>query len=93
VKAVLRRKETAAPPQPEGIIQAGKSENWFFSASASIENRPLELSPKEFDLLTAFVLDADRVISTDNLLKRVWVQNILEKRRFYMYIFAGCVKK
>ena len=32
----------------------------------------LKLTPKEFDLLTAFALNADQVLSTDTLLKRVW---------------------
>lgn len=87
VKAVLRRKETAAPPQPEGNIQAGNLRIDFSQHQASIENRPLELSPKEFDLLTAFVLDADRVISTDNLLKRVWgAEYIGETQVLYVHI-------
>ena len=34
--------------------------------------RPVALSPREFDLLYALAVEADRVVSTDELLARVW---------------------
>ncbi len=72
VKAVLRRRESAVPEPDEKLLQVGDLTINFAQHSATLSERKLELSPKEFDLLTAFALEADRVISTDNLLKRVW---------------------
>ena len=34
--------------------------------------RPVELTPKEFDLLFALAVEPDRVLSIDELLARVW---------------------
>ncbi len=72
VKAVLRRRETVIPNQTEGTIEVGDLTIDFSQHSAQIAGRSLELSPKEFDLLTALALEADHIITTDNLLKRVW---------------------
>lgn len=72
VKAVLRRRESAVPQHTEGTIQAGDLFIDFSQHSAKLADRLLDLSPKEFDLLTALALEADHIISTDNLLKRVW---------------------
>ncbi len=72
VKAVLRRRESAYPQPTEKVLQVGDLTIDFSLHTATLEKRVLDLSPKEFDLLTAFALEADQVISTDNLLKRVW---------------------
>ncbi len=72
VKAVLRRREPVEPIPNEGKLDAGDLTIDFSQHSAQISGRALELSPKEFDLLSALAFEADHVISTDNLLKRVW---------------------
>ncbi|MHC1772613.1 MAG: response regulator transcription factor [Flexilinea sp.] len=72
VKAVLRRRESVVSQHTEGTIQTGDLFIDFSQHSAKLADRLLDLSPKEFDLLTALALEADHIISTDNLLKRVW---------------------
>ena len=72
VKAVLRRRESVVSQHTEGTIQTGDLFIDFSQHTAKLADRLLDLSPKEFDLLTALALEADHIISTDNLLKRVW---------------------
>lgn len=72
VKAVLRRKERLIPAYDQSNIQVGGLFMDLEQHEAKMDGKNLELSPKEFDLLAALALEADRVISTDNLLKRVW---------------------
>jgi DNA-binding response OmpR family regulator len=38
----------------------------------TVGGRPVELTPREFDLLHALALHPNEVISTDDLLNRVW---------------------
>ena len=40
--------------------------------TVSVKDCPVELSPREFDLLHAFALQPGKVISVDELLARVW---------------------
>ncbi|HUV88527.1 MAG TPA: winged helix-turn-helix domain-containing protein, partial [Anaerolineae bacterium] len=40
--------------------------------TVTVGGRPVELAPREFDLLHALALEAGRVISADDLLARVW---------------------
>jgi DNA-binding response OmpR family regulator len=38
----------------------------------TLAGQPLELSPREFDLLHALALEPNHVLSVDELLSRVW---------------------
>lgn len=74
VKAVLRRSPagdeptgTSSPP----IIAGGLSIDPA-AHTASFKNRFLELSPREFDLLYTLARSAGQVISTEDLINRVW---------------------
>ncbi len=74
VKAVLRRTQsseestsTSSPP-----ITAGKLTIDPAAHTASFESRFLELSPREFDLLYTLARSAGQVISTEDLINRVW---------------------
>jgi DNA-binding response OmpR family regulator len=40
--------------------------------TVTVSGRPVDLSPREFELLYTLALEAGRVISTDDLLARVW---------------------
>lgn len=72
VKAVLRRRENPNREPLEKVLSVGDLEIDFTQHTAILKGKALELTPKEFDLLTAFALNADQIISTDALLKRVW---------------------
>lgn len=72
VKAVMRRTDQPHPEHADSVLETGDLHIDFSQHHAELAGRSLDLSPKEFDLLSALALESDRVISTDNLLKRVW---------------------
>jgi DNA-binding response OmpR family regulator len=73
IKAVLRR--TGAIPQSEDAVQLLVSGDIEINTSAHtvrVAGDLVELAPREFDLLKALILDANRVLAVDDLLVRVW---------------------
>ncbi len=73
VKAVLRRVQSEpAVSATASPVQAGDLTVDPITHLAAIQERKLELSPREFDLLHALVLNPNRVFSVDDLLAQVW---------------------
>jgi phosphate regulon transcriptional regulator PhoB len=69
VRAVLRR--TRPGEATQSVAVGGVS----LDASrhlVTVDGRPVELTPKEFDLLHALLESAGRVLSREHLLNRVW---------------------
>ncbi len=73
IKAVLRRGQRPAMPSagPAPLI-AGDLMIDPLAHTVTLGGRPIELPPRAFDLLYTLALDAGHVISTDDLLARVW---------------------
>ncbi len=68
VRALGRRSTPATPPTLEaGDLTLDPSRRVAFRAG-----RRLELSPKEFSVLECLLASGDRVVSTEELLERVW---------------------
>ena len=70
VKAVLRRARAAGqdqPPQRVGAIELNPARR-----RVRVEGREVALPAKEFDLLAALMAARGRVLSRDDLLRRVW---------------------
>src|SRR5512138_1342611 len=73
IKAVLRRTERA--PQPEILTQrltAGDLEIDPQAHTALCAGQPVNLSPREFDLLLLLASQPEKVFSTEELLAQVW---------------------
>jgi len=71
IKAVLRRMEKT-PPLSTSSVQVGDMTINPSAHTVTIAGQQIKLSPKEFDLLHAFALQPASVLSTDDLLRRVW---------------------
>ena len=73
IKVVLRR---AGKPKPQSKNNAplvvGDLTLNPAAHTVTIGGLPIDLTPREFDLLHAFALQPGNVISTDDLLARVW---------------------
>ncbi|MGH7354519.1 MAG: response regulator [Candidatus Rokuibacteriota bacterium] len=69
VRAVLRRARPAPDTRP---LTAGAVILDPARHTVSVGGRPVELTPKEFDLLHALLAAAGRVLSREHLLNRVW---------------------
>jgi DNA-binding response OmpR family regulator len=68
VRALGRRATPAAPP----VFEAGGLVLDPSRRVALRDGRRLELSPKEFSVLECLLASGDRVVSTEELLERVW---------------------
>ncbi|HET7341361.1 MAG TPA: response regulator [Methylomirabilota bacterium] len=69
VRAVLRRARPRAGAQPltVGGVTLDPTRH-----AVTVAGRPVELTPKEFDLLHALLAAAGRVLTREHLLNRVW---------------------
>ncbi|HYA08806.1 MAG TPA: response regulator transcription factor [Gaiellaceae bacterium] len=70
IRAVTRR--TSARSQPHGPIRVGGLEVDERARRAQLDGRPLDLTPKEFDLLAALARDPGAAVSRRRLLEEVW---------------------
>jgi phosphate regulon transcriptional regulator PhoB len=70
VRAVLRRAQT--PASAGTVLRVGALTLDAGRHVATVGERPLALTPKEFDLLQTLMDSAGRVLSREQLLTRVW---------------------
>jgi DNA-binding response OmpR family regulator len=71
VKAVLRR-DAIARPRSEGIREAGKLRINLRTREVTREGEAVELTATEFDILQCLMEAEGKVLSRDEILKRVW---------------------
>ena len=73
IKAVLRRNNAKSLPEksPERLV-VGDLEIAPASHIATCAGRPLDLSPREFDLLHTLASQPEKVLATEDLLAQVW---------------------
>lgn len=76
VKALMRRVEkSGTPPQDDSKSQAivnGTLRIHVAHRTVTVGEEKLDLTPKEFDLLTILMSNPERVYTRDDLLDRVW---------------------
>src|SRR5215207_2309095 len=76
VRAMLRRvdllREASAGAAAPALLVAGPLRVDLAQHVASLEGRPLELTPKEFDLLALLVRHPGRAYARDYLMEAVW---------------------
>ena len=77
-KAILRRYSLSASDTAKEsgkILRAGKLEVNISKHVVTLEGEPLELKPREFDLLALLVENAGRALSRDQILENIWGQD------------------
>jgi DNA-binding response OmpR family regulator len=67
-----RRRDLDPGSDQEGVIRIRELEVDLGSHSARLGGKPLQLTPKEFDLLHLFVSNPGRAFSREFLLERIW---------------------
>jgi DNA-binding response OmpR family regulator len=76
VRALLRRveldREANANELAPATLQTGPLRVDLAAHLAAIEDRPVDLTPKEFDLLALLVRNPGRAFSRDYLIEKVW---------------------
>jgi two-component system, OmpR family, response regulator RegX3 len=78
IRAVLRRSQgrqgLEAPP-PSEPVTIGALRIDFAARQVTLDGEPVDLSRKEFDLLSELVRSAGKVVSREDLMSRVWDEN------------------
>ena len=74
IRAQLRRAAITAPSESpaEGRLAGGPIEVDPDHHEASVRGRPLQLTPKEFELLELFLLRKGRLLTRERLIEEVW---------------------
>lgn len=88
IKAVLRRSQQkmTSGAEPSSLI-VGDLMIDPGAHSVTIGGQPLELTPREFDLLYTLAMEAGNVVSVDELLGRVWgAEFVGEPQVVYVHI-------
>ncbi|MFN2147766.1 MAG: response regulator [Anaerolineales bacterium] len=88
IKTVLRRTQAPVHPISESEpIEVGDIRIDPAAHTLIVGGRQIELPPREFDLLHALALEAGNVISTDDLLARVWgAEYVGEPQVVYVHV-------
>jgi two-component system response regulator RegX3 len=73
IRAVLRRAGREAAPAPPVEIDGLRLDP--AARTATLDDEPLDLSRKEFDLLARLMRDAGRVVTREDLMSDVWDEN------------------
>jgi DNA-binding response OmpR family regulator len=72
IKAVLRRSTLPVQAQEPAPLAVGDILIDPAAHTVMLNGNPVDLTPREFDLLYALVQEASNVVSVDDLLARVW---------------------
>jgi DNA-binding response OmpR family regulator len=72
VKAALRRVDLAESTQVEPIFQCGDIKVDLAQQRVFVSDREVSLTPIEYHLLSELVKQAERVVSSEHLLEKVW---------------------
>jgi len=69
LKAVMRR---LLPLEKEEILRSGKLAMDITSRRVTIEDKEIDLSPTEYDILKLFILNSGKVITHRQVLREIW---------------------
>jgi two-component system, OmpR family, response regulator RegX3 len=73
MRAVLRRtRPEASDNEAGGMLAAGRVTLNLDRYEVTVDGQPIELSPKEFQLLRLLMLHQGRVLTRDSLIDQVW---------------------
>lgn len=79
LRAVLRR--TKPKEQVHGVIEDGAVKLFLDQHRLEIDRKPVDLSPKEFDLLAALMRSKNNVLTRESLCESVWGHELMENTR------------
>ena len=87
IKAVLRRSHQPARPAPTTALTVGDITIDPAAHTVSVAGEAVDLTAREFDLLHVLAAEAGNVLSTDELLDRVWgAEFVGQPQNVYVHI-------
>lgn len=72
IRACLRMAHTQAAQQPMEKLQVGNLTVNTATREVKREDKQIELTPREFDLLVYFMENANQVLTREQIIERVW---------------------
>lgn len=92
IRAVLRRTSSAETASAETSFSCGSLEISFVDRRVTVSGRELRLTPTEYNLLRELVLNANKVLTHQILLHRIWGPEYVDERE-YLRVFIGRLRK
>jgi len=93
VRASLRRANTPHLNEAtQTILDLGDFHVDLESRAITVRDKPIHLTPKEFDLLVYFIKHSGKVLTHRTLLAAVWGGNYVEQNE-YLRVFVGNLRK
>jgi two-component system KDP operon response regulator KdpE len=93
VRASLRRaKAPAINEATQTMLDSGDFHVDLESREITVRDKPIHLTPKEFDLLVYFIRHAGKVLTHRTLLAALWGGNYVEQNE-YLRVFVGNLRK
>ena len=85
VRALLRRSNVArgstAQSMPPETVKSGDLELDLAAHTVYLRNQPLDLKPREFDLLSLLMTNRGRAFTRDQILERLWGYDFIGDNR------------
>ena len=72
IRAAIRKRELQGQPKPSEVFRLGEVSLNYGERSVSVGGRPVQLTATEYKLLFEFSISGGRVLTHDQLLRRVW---------------------
>jgi two-component system KDP operon response regulator KdpE len=91
VRASLRRAKTVAREEST-ILEEGDFRIDLDAHKVRLQSREIHLTPKEFDLLSYFMRNSEKVLTHRTLLAALWGVNYVEQNE-YLRVFVGNLRK
>ena len=81
IKSILRRAGIKEEPSKKQVIEAGDMVVNLSSRRVTIDGKEVQLTAKEFDLLSLFISNPGKVFSRETLLETIWKYDYLGEVR------------
>ncbi len=92
VKAVLRRAQPAGAAPAQSSFTAGDLRVSFAERRVTVGDRELKLTPTEYNLLQELVLNANKVLTHQMLLDRLWGAEYASEKE-YLHVFISRLRR
>jgi len=77
VKVVIKRSGVSSPDKPSKIINAGTLSIDPITKRFTIDEKRIDLTRKEFEILTLLVKSPRRIFSREEILERIWKEDVI----------------
>lgn len=91
VRALLRR--SAAPVQKDEAFQTGDFRVDPQQRLVEVKDKPIHLTPKEYDLVQYFLVNRGKVLTHKAILKAIWGSSSVEQPEYLRVFIANLRKK